>query len=131
MGKQRYHNLSEEHRAEVCRKNLLCQRVWKEKKVQEETFEEYRARLNARRREQTVEKKQAMGTEGWKRHQQAVYVKRAKSEQRKKWKEPEKRLARPFPLPWLPLEWAEHEDKEKDTVETIRANALESMDQYL
>lgn len=99
--------------------------------VQEETFEEYRARLNARRREQTAEKKQAMGTEGWKRHQQSVYVKRAKSEQRKKWKEPEKHLARPFPLPWLPLEWAEDEDKEKDTVETIRANALESMDQYL
>ena len=29
--KQRYHNLSDERRAEVCQKNLLCQRAWREK----------------------------------------------------------------------------------------------------
>ena len=39
-------------------------------------------------------------------------------------------LAGPFSLPWLPLDWAESEPEE-DTVQTIRVNALEQMDQYL
>ena len=32
---------------------------------------------------------------------------------------------------WLPLDWAESEPEEEDSVQTIRANALEQMDQYL
>ena len=67
---------------------------------------------------------------GWKKHQKAVYAKRAESERRKRWNWLEEQLARPFPLPWLPLEWPEP-DQEENTVQTSRANALEQMDQYL
>ena len=67
--------------------------------------------------------------------QRVKYVYCVESEKRRRWKWLEEQLARPFPLQWLPLEWTEHEekeeDKEEDTVQTILANALESMDQYL
>ena len=108
VGKQRYHNLSKERRAEVCRKNLLCQRARKGKMVQEGTFEEYRRRLNARRREKKrAEKKRAMGTEGWKELQRTRYAARVKSDRRRRLKGLDDQLARPFPLQSLPLEWAE------------------------
>lgn len=68
--------------------------------TREGTNEEYRARLNARRREQKAEKRRTMGTEEWKE------------------------------LPWLPLEWTEQQHEE-DTVQSIRANALDQVDQYL
>lgn len=73
-----------------------------------------------------------MGTEGWKELQRACYAARVKSDRRRRWKELDDQLARPFPLQWLPLEWTEQEkEEEKDTVHTICANALEFMDQYL
>ena len=51
--------------------------------------------------------------------------------QLRRWQWLDEHRARPFPLPWLPLDWAESEPEEEDTVQTIRANALEQMDQYL
>ena len=62
--------------------------------------------------------------------QRVKYVKGAESKRRKRWNWLDKHLVRPFPLPWLPLDWAESEPEEY-TVQTIRANALEQMDQYL
>ena len=58
------------------------------------------------------------------------YAKRFETEHRRRWKFLDEQLARPFPLPWLPLEWSEP-DQEENTVQTIGANALEQMDQYL
>ena len=82
----------------------MLQKAWRERMIREGTYEEYRQRLNARRREQLAEKKRAMGIKGWKEHQKAVYGKRAESERRKRWNWLEEQFARPFPLPWLPLE---------------------------
>ena len=125
---QRYHAMSEEQRNEVKRKRL--QKVWRERKIREGTYEEYRRRLNARRRQHMAEKKRAMGIEEWRALQQAKYVTRAESKRRKRCNWLDEHLARPFPLPWLPLDWAESEPEEEDTVQTIRRNALEQMDQY-
>lgn len=50
-GKRRYHNMPTESQ-EVIRKNLILQKAWKERVIREGTYEEYQARLNARRREQ-------------------------------------------------------------------------------
>ena len=126
----RYHSMPAEQRKEVKRKNLLLQRAWRKRMIREGTFEEYRQRLSAWRREQLAEKKRVTGVEGWKKHQKAVYAKRVAYEERRRWQWLDEQLARPFPLPWLPLDWAEP-DQEKNTVLTIRANALEQMDQYL
>ena len=132
-GMQRYHAMSEEQRNEVKRKKLILQKAWRERMIREGTYEEYRRRLNARRRQQMAEKKRAMGIEGWRALQRAKYVRRAKSKRRKRCNWLDEHLARPFPLPWLPLEWAESEPEkeEEDTVQTIRTNALEQIDQYL
>ena len=86
---------------------------------------------NARRRDLVAAKKRALGVEGWKALQKEKYVKRTESQYRQRWQWLDEHLARPFPLPWLPLDWAEFEPEEKDTVQTIRTNALEQMDQYL
>lgn len=129
-GKWYYHNMPTE-REEVIRKNLILQKAWKERVILEGTYQEYRARLNARRQEQLADKKRIMGAEGWKEVQRVKYVYCVESEKRRRWNWLEEQLARPFPLQWLPLEWTEHEEKEEDTVQTIRANALESMNQFL
>ena len=100
--------------------------------IREGTYEEYRRRLNARRRQQMAEKKRGMGIEEWKALQRAKYVKRAESTRHKRCNWLDKHLARPFPLPWLPLDWAESEpEEEEDKVQAIRSNALQQMDQYL
>ena len=117
-----------EQREEVKSKNLILQKAWRERMIREGTYEEYQRRLNARRREQLAEKKRAMGIKGRKEHQKAVYGKRAESERRKRWNWLDEQLARPFPLPWLPLDWAESEPEE-DTVQMLRANALDQMNQ--
>ena len=70
-GMRRYHATSEEQRNEVKRKNLLSQKAWRERMIREGTYEEYRRRLNARRRQQMAEKKRAMGLEEWKALQRA------------------------------------------------------------
>ena len=65
-GMRRYHAMSEEQRSEVKRKNAQCQRNWMQKMKEEGTYEAYKQRLNARRREIQAEKKRALGIEGWK-----------------------------------------------------------------
>ena len=74
---QRYHAMSEEQRNEVKRKKLILQKAWRERMIRERTYEGYRRRLNARRRQQMAEKKRAMGIEGWRALQRAKYVRRA------------------------------------------------------
>ena len=128
---RRYHAMSEEQCSEVKRKNLILQKARMQRMKDEGTFEAYRERLNARRREQVAAKKRALGVEGWKAVQKEKYVKRTESLHRQRWQWLGKHLDRPFPLPWLLLDWAESEPEEEDTVQNIRANALEQMDQYL
>ena len=132
-GMRRYHAMSEEQRNEVKRKNLILQKVWIQRMKDEGTFEAYRERLNARRREQVAAMKRALGVEGWKALQKEKYTKSAASLLLQRWQWLDEHLARPFPLPWLPLDWAESEPEEEEegTVQTIRTNALEQMDQYL
>ena len=130
-GMRRYHAMSEEQRSEVKRKNAQCQKNWMQKMKDEGTYEEaYKQRLNVRRRELQAEKKRALGVEGWKALQKQKYEKRVESIRRQHWEWLDEQLERPFPLPWLPLDWAESEPEE-DTVQTLRAVALQQMDHYL
>ena len=129
-GMRRYHVMSEEQRNEVKRKNLILQKAWRNRMFEEGTYEAYRQRLNARRRELMAEKKRAMGVEEWKALQRGKYVSRAESKRRKRCHWLDEQLARPFPSPWLPLDWAESKpEEEEDTVQTIRSNAWQQMDQ--
>ena len=130
-GMRHYHAMSEEQHNEVKCKNLILQKAWRNKMIEEGTYEAYRQRLNARRREQLAEKKRALGVEGWKTLQKEKYFRRVASQYRQRWQWLDEHLARPFPLPWLPLDWAESEPEEEDMVQTIRVNALQQMDQYL
>ena len=57
-------------------------------------------------------------------------IKCVESIRRREWQWLDEQLDRPFPLPWLPLDWAESEPEE-DRVQTIRADALQQMDHYL
>ena len=124
VGMRRYHAMSEEQRNEVKPKNLILQKAWRNRMIQEGTYEAYRQRLNARWREQLAEKKRALGVEGWKALQKEKYTKHAASLLRQRWQWLDEHLDRPFPLPWLPLDWAESEPGEgEDTVQTIRTNA--------
>ena len=129
-GMRRNHAMIEEQRNEVKRKNAQCQRNWMQKMKEEGTYEAYKQRLNARRREIEAEKKRALGVEGWKALQSQRYEKRVESIRRREWQWLDEQLDRPFPLPWLPLDWAESEPEE-DRVQTIRADALQQMDHYL
>ena len=129
-GMRRYHAMSEEQRNGVKRKNAQCQRNWMQKMKEEGTYEAYKQRLNARRREIQAEKKQVLGVEGWKALQSQRYERRVESIRRREWQWLDEQLDRPFPLPWLPLDWADSEP-EKDRVQTIRADALQQMDSYL
>ena len=129
-GMRRYHAMTEEQRAEVKRKNNQCQKNWMQKRKNEGTFEAYRQRVNAQRREQAAEKKRVLGEEKWKALQRQRYEKRIESIRRRNWSWLDEALERPFPLPWLPLDWAESEPEE-DTVQTLRAEALQQMDYYL
>ena len=129
-GMRRYHAMSEEQRNEVKRKNAQCQRNWMQKMKDKGTYEAYKQRLNARRREIATEKKRVLGVEGWKALQKQRYERRVEWIRRREWHWLDEALERPFPLPWLPLDWAESEPEE-DTVQTIRAEALQQMDHYL
>ena len=128
-GMRRYHAMSEERRSEVKRKNAQCQKIWMQKMKDKGTYEVYKQRLNARRRELQAKKKRALGVEGWKALQSQRYEKRVESIRRREWQWLDKQLDLPFPLPWLPLDWAK--SKPEDTVQTIRADALQQMDHYL
>ena len=129
-GLRRYHALSEEKRSEVRRKNAKMQKNWMQKMKDKGTYEAYKQRLNVRRRELQAEKKRALGDEGWKALQRERYEKRVESIRRQRWQWLDEQLDRPFPLPWLPLDWADSEPEE-DRVQTIRADALQQMDHYL
>ena len=129
-GMRRYHGMTEEQRAEVKRKNNQCQKNWMQKMKDKGTFEAYRQRINAQRREQAAEKKRVLGEERWKALQKQRYEKRIESIRRRNWSWLDEALERPFPLPWLPLDWAESVPEE-DRVQTLRAEALQQMDMYL
>ena len=129
-GMRRYYGMTEEQRTEVKRKNNQCQKNWRQKMKDQGTLEAYRQRVNAQRREQAAEKKSVLGEEKWKALQRQRYEKRVEAIRRRNWSWLDEALERPFPLPWLPLDWAESEPKE-DTVQTLRAEALQKMDHYL
>ena len=129
-GMRRYYGMTEEQRAVVKRKNNQCQKNWRQKMKDQGTYGAYMQRTNERRRKQAAEKKKALGEEGWKALQKERYEKRVESIRRRNWSWLDEALARPFPLPWLPLEWAEAEP-EKDRVQTLHAEALQQMDSYL
>ena len=71
-----------------------------------------------------------MGVEAWKALQKQRYTRRVASQTRQRWEWLDQELERPFPLPWLPLDWAESETEE-DTVQPNRAKALQQMNHYL
>ena len=129
-GMRRYHAMTEEQRSEVKRKNAQCQRKWMQKMKDKGMYEAYKERLNTRRREIEAEKKRVLGVEGWKALQSQGYEKRVESIRRREWRWLDEELERPFPLPWLPLDWTESEPEE-DRVQTLRAEALQQMDMYL
>ena len=129
-GMRSYHSMTEKQRTEVKRKNAQCQKNWMQKMKEKGTYEAYKQRLNARRRKLTAEKKRALGVEGWKALQSQRYEKRVESIRRRNWQWLDEHLERPFPLWWLPLDWPDPEPEE-DRVQTIRAEALRDMDQYL
>ena len=124
---RRYHAMTEEKRVDVRRRNAQSQKNWMQRMKEEGTYEAYKQRLNTRRRELQAERKQAMGPELWRALQSRKYERR---QQQLHWRWLDEHLARPFPLPWLPLDWAESEPEE-DTVQTVRAKALQQMDHYL
>ena len=130
-GMRRYHAMTEEQRNEVKRKDAQCQRNWMQKMKDKGTYEAYKQRLNARRREIAMEKKRVLGEEGWKALQKQRYEKRVESIWLREWHWLDEALERPFLLPWLPLDWVESEPEEEDRVQTIRAEALQQMDMYL
>ena len=130
-GLKRHHSMTEEKRQEVRRKNALLQKKWMQKMKDKGTYEAYKQRLNARRREIQAEKRRALGDEGWKALQSRKYQQRMESIRRQRWQWLDEQLERPFPLPWLPLDWTESEPEEEDKVHTIRVEALEHMDHYL
>ena len=129
-GMQRYYRMTEEQRTVVKRKNAQCQKNWVQKMKDKGTYEAYKQRMNARRREIALEKKRELGEEGWKALQKQRYEQRVESIRLREWSWLDEELERPFPLPWLPLDWTEAEPEE-DTVQTLRAEALQKMDMYL
>ena len=129
-GMRRYHGMTEEQRAEVKRKNNQCQKNWIQKRKDKGTYEAYRQRLNARRREIALEKKRVLGEEGWKALQKERYEQRMESIRRREWSWLDEELERPFPLPWLPLDLSQSVPEE-DKVQTLRAEALQNIQMYL
>ena len=129
-GMQRYYGMSKERREETKRKNAQCQKNWREKMKERGTYQAYLQRTNAHRREQAAQKRKAVGEEAWKMLQSQRYNKRMEAIRRREWSWLDEELERPFPLPWLPLDWAESVPEE-DSVHTLRAEALQKMDSYL
>ena len=97
----------------------------------EGTYAAYKERLNERWRALVRQKKEAMGAEAYNALQQRKYRQRVEGQRRQRWQWVDDQLNRPFPLEWLPLDWAESEPQEEDPVQTVRANALEQMDHLL
>ena len=129
-GMRRYHGMTEEQRAEVKRKNNQCQKNWIQRMKKEGTYEAYKQRLNTRRREIAAEKRRILGEEGWRALQSQRYQQRVESIRRREWSWLDEELERPFPLPWLPLDLSQSVPEE-DTVQTLRAEALQNVQVYL
>ena len=129
-GMRRYYGMTEEQREVVKRKNGQCQRNWWQKMKDQGTYQAYLQRTNAHRRQQAAKKRKELGEEGWKALQKQRYEKRVEAIRRQHWSWLDEALERPFPLPWLPLDWAESVPEE-DRVQTLRAEALQKMDMYL
>ena len=130
-GMQRYHAYSEENRDDIRRKNRVFNRRWTQRMKDEGTYEAYKERLNERRRALVQQKKKAMGEEAYAALQRQRYKHRVENERRQRWQWVDEQLSRPFPLEWLPLDWDEVKPMEEDSVNSIRANALERMDHLL
>ena len=129
-GMRRYYGMTKEQREDVKRKNAQCQKNWREKMKERGTYQAYLQRTNAHRREQAAQKRKEMGEEAWKLLQSRRYSKRMECIRRREWSWLDEELERPFPLPWLPIDWAESVPEE-DRVQTLRAEALQKMDYYL
>ena len=127
---KRYYAMPEEQRNEVKKRNAQAQKNWMAKMKEEGTYEAYKHRLNERRRALQAEKKRILGEEGWKALQSKKYEQRMESIRRQRWQWLDEQLERPFPLPWLPLDWSDSEPDE-DPVQTTRSNALQQVQQYL
>ena len=126
-GMKRYYAMSEEKRSEVKQRNAQAQKNWMAKMKEEGTYEAYKERVNERRRQLRAEKQQALGEEGWRALQKEKYRKRMETLQNQRLAE---HLDRPFPLPWLPLDWSDTE-LDEDPVQVTRSNALQQVQQYL
>ena len=83
-GLKRYREMTKEAREKRKRKNLLCQKNWRDKMKVEGTYKEYQARLNAHRRAQVAAKRRAMGPEANRALQREHYVKRRNRQRLKK-----------------------------------------------
>ena len=129
-GMRRYYGMTEEQREVVKRKNAQCQKSWRQKMKDQGTYEAYLQRTNAHRRELAAQKRKELGEERWKALQKQRYEKRVEAIRRQNWSWLDEALERPFPLPWLPLDLPQSVPEE-DTVQTIRAEALQKMDHYL
>ena len=129
-GMKRYYAMPEEQRNEVKKKNAQAQKNWMAKMKEEGTYEAYKHRLNERRRALQAEKKRILGEEGWKALQSKKYEQRMESIRRQRWQWLDEQLERPFPLPWLPLDWSDSESDE-DPVQSTRSNALQQLQHYL
>ena len=129
-GMRRYYGMTVEQREVVKRKNAQCQKNWRQKMKEQGTYEAYRQRTNAHRREVAAQKRKALGEEAWKALQSQRYEKRVEAIRRREWSWLDKELERPFPLPWLPLDLPQSVPKE-DSVQTLRAEALQTIDEYL
>ena len=130
-GMHRYHAYSEEKRDDIRAKNRVFNRRWTQRMKDEGTYEAYKERLNQRRRDLVQQKKQAMGAEAYAALQRQRYKHRVENERRQRWQQVDDQLSRPFPLEWLPLDWDEVKPMEEDSVNSIRAQALEQMDHLL
>ena len=129
-GMKRYYAMPEEKRTEVKKRNAQAQKNWMAKMKAEGTYEAYKHRLNERRRALQAEKKRVLGEEGWKALQSKKYQQRMESNRRQRWQWLDEQLERPFPLPWLPLDWSDSESDE-DPVQSTRSNGLQQVQHYL
>ena len=129
-GMKRYYAMPEEQRNEVKKRNAQAQKNWMAKMKAEGTYEAYKHRLNERRRALQAEKKRILGEEGWKALQSKKYEQRMESIRRQRWQGLDEQLERPFPLPWLPLDWSDSESDE-DPVQSTRSNGLQQVQHYL
>ena len=129
-GMKRYYAMPEEQRNEVKKRNAQAQKNWMAKMKAEGTYEAYKHRLNERRRALQAEKKRVLGEEGWKALQSKKYEQRMESIRRQRWQWLDEQLERPFPLPWLPLDWSDSESDE-DPVQSTRSNGLQQVQHYL